>query len=248
MDREVVFAKTLEQIKKLAGEQGGFIQEEQVRDAFAELSLEEEQLQLVFDYLKKHRIGIGEPVDPEEYLTEEERDFLQGYLEEIEMLSQCSQGEKHAITLSAMAGDISAQKRLMEIYLNDVAQIARLYAGQGVYLEDLIGEGNVALTIGVEMLGSLEEPKEAQGMLSSMIMRAMEEFIQENAAQEKMDRRILEKVNLVTEKAKELSQALCRKVTKEELAQETGMSLKSIQDALRMSGFQIEYIENTERK
>ena len=246
MDREVVFAKTLEQIKKLAGEQGGFIQEEQVRDAFAELFLEEEQLQLVFDYLKKHRIGIGEPVDPEEYLTEEERDFLQGYLEEIEMLSQCSQGEKHAITLSAMAGDISAQKRLMEIYLNDVAQIARLYAGQGVYLEDLIGEGNVALTIGVEMLGSLEEPKEAQGMLSSMIMRAMEEFIQENAAQEKMDRRILEKVNLVTEKAKELSQALCRKVTKEELAQETGMSLKSIQDALRMSGFQIEYIENTQ--
>ncbi|HIW82248.1 MAG TPA: hypothetical protein H9742_12160 [Candidatus Acetatifactor stercoripullorum] len=246
MDREVVFAKTLEQIKKLAGEQGGFIQEEQVRDAFAELSLEEEQLQLVFDYLKKHRIGIGEPVDPEEYLTEEERDFLQGYLEEIEMLSQCSQGEKHAITLSAMAGDISAKKRLMEIYLNDVAQIARLYAGQGVYLEDLIGEGNVALTIGVEMLGSLEEPKEAQGMLSSMIMRAMEEFIQENAAQEKMDRRILEKVNLVTEKAKELSQALCRKVTKEELAQETGMSLKSIQDALRMSGFQIEYIENTQ--
>lgn len=246
MDREVVFAKTLEQIKKLAGEQGGFIQEEQVRDAFAELSLAEEQLQLVFDYLKKHRIGIGEPVDPEEYLTEEERDFLQGYLEEIEMLSQCSQGEKQAITLSAMAGDISAQKRLMEIYLNDVAQIARLYAGQGVYLEDLIGEGNVALTIGVEMLGSLEEPKEAQGMLSSMIMRAMEEFIQENAAQEKMDRRILEKVNLVTEKAKELSQALCRKVTKEELAQETGMSLKSIQDALRMSGFQIEYIENTQ--
>ncbi|WP_318709333.1 sigma-70 domain-containing protein [Candidatus Acetatifactor stercoripullorum] len=246
MDREVVFAKTLEQIKKLAGEQGGFIQEEQVRDAFAELSLEEEQLQLVFDYLKKHRIGIGEPVDPEEYLTEEERDFLQGYLEEIEMLSQCSQGEKHAITLSAMAGDISAKKRLMEIYLNDVAQIARLYAGQGVYLEDLIGEGNVALTIGVELLGSLEEPKEAQGMLSSMIMRAMEEFIQENAAQEKMDRRILEKVNLVTEKAKELSQALCRKVTKEELAQETGMSLKSIQDALRMSGFQIEYIENTQ--
>ena len=244
MDREVVFAKTLEQIKKLAGEQGGFIQEEQVRDAFAELSLEEEQLQLVFDYLKKHRIGIGEPVDPEEYLTEEERDFLQGYLEEIEMLSQCSQGEKHAITLSAMAGDISAKKRLMEIYLNDVAQIARLYAGQGVYLEDLIGEGNVALTIGVEMLGSSEEPKEAQGMLSSMIMRAMEEFIQENAAQEKMDRRILEKVNLVTEKAKELSQALCRKVTKEELAQETGMSLKSIQDALRMSGFQIEYIED----
>ena len=83
-------------------------------------------------------------------------------------------------------------------------------------------------------------------MLSSMIMRAMEEFIQENAAQEKMDRRILEKVNLVTEKAKELSQALCRKVTKEELVQETGMSLKSIQDALRMSGFQIEYIENTQ--
>jgi len=76
-----------------------------------------------------------------------------------------------------------------------------------------------------------------------MIMDAMEDYIQENASFEKADQKMVDKVNKVAEKAKELSEDLHRKVTVEELAQETGMSVKAIQDAVRMSGFQIEYIE-----
>lgn len=55
MNKEVLFAQTLEQVRKTAKEQGNCISEEQVKDAFAELDLSGEQLQMVFDYLLKHK-------------------------------------------------------------------------------------------------------------------------------------------------------------------------------------------------
>lgn len=244
MNKEVLFAKTLEQVRNLAKEQGNCVSEEQVQDAFAELELDNNQLQMVFDYLVKHKVGIGAPVNPDEYLSDEERDYLQDYLNELERLPNYNKGEIEAYTISAMAGETDAQHRLAEVYLKDVVEIAKLYAGQGVFLEDLIGEGNVALAFGTGMLGSLERPDEAQGMLAKMIMDAMEEYIAENASNEKMDQKIVNKVNQVSDKAKELTEDLHRKVTVEELAQETGMSVKAIRDAVRMSGFRIEYIED----
>lgn len=243
MNREILFAQTLEQVRKIAKEQGNCVSEEQVRDAFAALDFNNDQLQMVFDYLVKHKVGIGEPVNVDDYLTDEEKDYLQDYMNEIALLGDVRDGEKEAITLSAMAGDVSAQGRLTELYLKDVVDIAKLYAGQGVFLEDLIGEGNVALAMGVGMLGCLEHASEAQGMLIKMVMDAMEEYIAENAANEKADQKAVDKVNRVMEKAKELSEELRRKVTPKELSQESGLSLAQIMDAMRISGNAIEYIE-----
>ena len=45
----------------------------------------EAQMEMVFDYLRKHNVGIGEPGDQDAFMTEEERDYLQMYLDEIEV-------------------------------------------------------------------------------------------------------------------------------------------------------------------
>ena len=244
MNKEVLFAQTLEQVRKTAKEQGNCISEEQVKEAFAELDLNNEQLQMVFDYLLKRKIGIGQPMDPDEFLTEEEKDYLQEYLDEVAALPTYSDGEKLAFSIAAMAGETDAQQRLIELHLADVAEIAKLYAGQGVLLEDLVGEGNLALSFGVTMLGSLEKPDEVEGMLGKMIMDAMEEYIAEHAENSKIDKRVEDKGNKVADKARELAEELHRKVTTEELMEETGMSRKMIEDAIRMSGFKIEDIDN----
>jgi len=107
----------------------------------------------------------------------------------------------------------------------------------------LIGEGNVAVAVGVTMLGCLENASEAQGLLGKMIMDAMEDYIEENASNEKADQKVADKVNQVHDAAKELAEALNRKVTVEELVQETGMSRKKIMEAIRLSGDNMEYIE-----
>ena len=70
--KEVLFAQTLEKVRSLAKEQGNCVSEEQVREAFAEQDLDESQMQLVFDYLVKRKVGIGQPVDLDEYLTDDE--------------------------------------------------------------------------------------------------------------------------------------------------------------------------------
>lgn len=241
--QEILFAKTLEEVRKTAKEQGNCISEAQVQKAFEPLSLDEGQMQMVFDYLAERKVGIGEPVDLDDYLTDKEKNYLQNYLDELELLPQYSQGEKEAFTISAMAGEREAQKKLAEVYLKAVTQIAKLYTGQGVFLEDLIGEGNVALAYGTGMLGSLEKPSEAEGMLMKLVMDAMEEHIAENADKAKINQRVLEKVNKVLERAKQMSEELSRKVTVEELVAETGMTRKSIQDALRISGYKIKYID-----
>ncbi|MCM1049969.1 MAG: hypothetical protein NC433_16255 [Clostridiales bacterium] len=243
MNQEVVFAKTLEQVKKTAKEQGNCISKEQVEEAFAALELDNEKLNMVFDYLKQHKIGIGEPVNLDDYLSEDEVDYLQDYLNQLNELPEVSDGEQEAVTLSAMAGDTAAQNRLTQIFLPRVVEIAKLYTGQGVLLEDLIGEGNVALAMGVTMLGALENAAEAQGMLGKMIMDSMEELIAEDAGEAQKDKKIADRVNKVADKANELAQDLQRKVTVEELMNETGMSRKTILDALRITADKIEAIQ-----
>ncbi len=245
-ERELLFAKTLEQVVKLAKEQENIVSKEQVQEQFAVLALDEAQLQMVFDYLKAHKIGIGEPVDPDEYLTEEERDYLSMYLADLKLLEEVSEGEKEALTLSAMAGEQNAQKKLIEVYLPEVVEIAKLYAGQGVFMEDLIGEGNMALAQGVEMLGAAEHASEAQGLLGKMIMDAMEDFISENGAADDGGKAIASRADLLYKQAKELSESLLRKVTVEELAQEIEMDADEIRDLLQAMGGKMNYIETEE--
>ncbi len=239
-NQEIAFAQILEAVKKLAKEQGNCISEEQVKEAFKEISLEENQLALVFDYLKKHKIGIGEPADLDEYLSQEEIDYLEAYKKELEMLGTVSEGEKEALILSAMAGEKEAQNKLIHVYLPKVVEISKLYSGQGVFLEDLIGEGNVALTVGVAMLGSQENAAQAECVLIKMVMDAMEEMIEQTLMETDTDKKAAERVNKVADKARELAGELHRKVTIEELAKETGMSQKLVNDAMRISGYAIE--------
>ena len=180
MNKEVLFAQKLGEIRELAKEQGNYVTKEQVAESFSELEFQEDQFQMVYDYLTKHKIGIDEPVDLDEYLSEEEVDYLKMYEEELAAMEAVTDGQREAILVSAMAGETDAQKRLVEIYLPQVIEISKLYTGQGVYIEDLVGEGNLALAQGVTMLGCLEHAREAEGMLMKMVMDAMEELIQED--------------------------------------------------------------------
>lgn len=246
MNQEQLFAKTLEEVKSLAISQDRVVSKEQVEEAFGKIGMKPEELAPIYDYLKQKKIGIGEPVDPDEYLTKEDVDFLSEYLHEINLMPVLSQGEREAHFISAMAGDRMGKTKTIEILLPDIIDIAKLYTGQGVLLEDLIGEGNVALAAGVEMLGCLEKAEEVPGMLVKMAMNAMEELIRETENENKVDRKIVDKVNEVSNEARKLAETLNRKITVEELMEETSFTEKKIREAIRMSGNRIEYFEGTD--
>ena len=243
MDKELQFAKALQKVKELAKLSGNKISKAEVDEQFANLQMDEEQMQMVYEYLEKANIGVDKEIDTDALLTGEDTNYLQFYLEELKEIPTVTEGEKEAVTLSAMAGEEAAQAKLIEILLPEVVDFAKLYAGQGVLLEDLIGEGNVALTLGVTMLGCFENAKEALGALGKMIMDAMEELIVSYVAEDDVDQKIAERVNNIADKAKELAEALGRKVTQEELAEETEIDVEDIAEAIRFSAGQIEYLE-----
>lgn len=245
MREEQIFAKTLEELSALAKEQGNMLSEEQVTEAFdkAKLNLGEPQLEMIFAYLKNKKIGIGQPADPFDYMTQEEIDYLEEYLKAVQAGADVTDGVKEAVLLSAMAGDADAKHRMIEIFLPQVAEIKALRR-TGRFLEDLIGEGNVALTMAAEMLDCAQNAKEAEGTIASMIMEAMENYISENASEKKTGEMLAENANDILEKAEELSKELGRKVTVEELSEETGISKEKIRDAARITADHIEFLES----
>ena len=243
MNKELEFAKKLEVVRKLAKAQGNMLSKEQVEEAFGEIDITGVQLEPVFAYLKTKNIGIGEPMNIEEILTPEDKDYLTEYVESLKELPAFSDGEKRAYAMSAMAGESDGKLNMINLFLPQVVDIAKLYSGQGVLLEDLIGEGNVALATGVEMLGCLEDPEEVDGMLGKMIMDAMEDYIAENTEAKKADMQVVDKVNNISDQAKELAESLQRKITVEELAEETGINEEEIREAIKFSGNKIEYFE-----
>ena len=243
-NKEKEFAEILKYVTRTARENRNMITKEQVEMAFSELSLDESQLEMVYDYLRKHNIGVDEEAEISDNLTEEETNYLNDYMESLKGLNKLSEGEKEAVAMAAIAGDKEAQSRLIESYLPLVVDVARLYSEQGVYLEDLIGEGNVALTKGVTMLDAVGEPAEVEGFLYKLMLDAMERIIQENLAEDTGMQKVLTLVQEVADKAKELSEDLRRKVTVEELMEETGWDEEKIRSAIKFSGDNIEDLDS----
>lgn len=239
-----IFAKTLEQLKESARLQENMLTSEHITDAFGEWSLNDEQFALIHEYLKKNNIGIDEPGAVDENLTSEDVNFLEMYLDELKELPNVTDGEKRAIMMSALANDKMAQAKLVEIYLPEVVEISKLYAGQGALVEDLIGEGNVAVATAVTMLDCVENIDEVEGFIVKMVMDAMESYIGEDTDNRQIDENILNKVNEVNDKAKELYDSLLRKVTIKEVAQEMGIEEDEVKEAINFSANHIDYIEN----
>jgi RNA polymerase primary sigma factor len=243
---QFTFANTLEHLKETARLQENMLTSEQIREAFDEWNLSDEQITLINEYFNKNKIGIDEPGDTSGNLSEDDVNFMEMYLDELKGLSPVSDGEKRAVMMSALAGDGSAQDKLVEIFLPQVVEISKLYAGQGALVEDLIGEGNVAVASAVTMLDCVENIDEVEGFIAKMIMDAMEEFIGDDSDNRQIDEDVLEKVNTVNDKAQELYESYMRKVTVREVADELKITEDEVIEAIKFSANHIEYIDYNE--
>lgn len=242
---ELRFAEILKELKDTARLQGNLLTGEQIAEAFDAWQLGEEQMSLIYGYLRENHIGIDTPDEqPGERLSGEDAGFLSMYLHELKALPKASDGERRAVAMSAMAGDKDAQARLVELFLPQVVEISKLYAGQGALVEDLIGEGNVAAAAAAAMLDCVETVDEVEGFIGRLVMDAMERHIADNAGNRQTDEAVLERVNRVNDKARELYDSLMRKATVKEVAGELGIDEDAVREAVKLSVNNIAYIED----
>ncbi len=98
----------------------------------------------------------NKPSEPEREITQEQdsdsdlsnlaqSDSLRLYLREISRISLLSPARESYLAERAEQGDKDARNQLIEANLRLVVSIAKKYVGQGLSLEDLIGEGNIGL-------------------------------------------------------------------------------------------------------
>ncbi len=236
---EKQFKKALNEIKDLASLQGGFVSELQISECLPEIT--GEQKPLVFEFLKQSGIGINEPIDSGEDAPVE--GYLKFYLEELEDIVRVDESMKTLLLRDALRGDRIAKEKVINAYLPMVLDIAKLYAGQGVEMEDLIGEGNVALTAAVGNLECVETPEDADALIGKLIMNAMEAYVGIENDEEQMMEQVLADTAKVLDKARQMAEDMLRKVTVEELAGESGISKEEILQAAKIAKECADYIE-----
>lgn len=246
---EKQFREKLAEVTALARGQQMCVSREQLAEAFGDMIQGEEQEKLLLEYLGSQKIAVGDKADLDEFLSMEDKNYIREYVESLRAIEAMDKAQLEEVMLLATAGDALAQQRVLEQFLPQVAELAKLYAGQGPLIEDLIGEGNLALAGVTLQLGCLEVDEkedvweEVNGFLGKAMMDAMEALINEDANEKNVDEQVVEKVNKVADIAGELSGDMRRKVSPEEICANSDLTMDDVLEALRVSGNLIDTIE-----
>ena len=175
MEENIVkFEEKLKELLALGKKKKNILEIQEINEIFADMELEPEQMEKVFEYLEGQNIDVlringdvDDDDDLEVVITEEDEvdvekidlsvpdgisieDPVRMYLKEIGKVPLLSAEEEIELAKRMAEGDEDAKKRLAEANLRLVVSIAKRYVGRGMLFLDLIQEGNLGLIKAVE--------------------------------------------------------------------------------------------------
>lgn len=252
---EQQFRKTIIQIRALAKSQHESVSKEQVHSRFLPLNVSGDQFVLIYKYLTDEKIKLfeteAERLEADSFekrskgirTDAQDSEYLKMYIEELNNMDMPPEDERNSLIGEVLDSKERALEVLPVLYLRNVVDIARLYTGQGVAVEDLIGEGNVGVLTAAGMLDLCETVNEVDEFIIKTIMDSMESLIMERFNDSDFDSKVAKRVNDLNDKAKEMAEDLERLVTVEELVNELETDEEYIRETIRLSGNSIEYIK-----
>lgn len=167
--------------------------------------------------------------------TGEDSRYLQMYLEELDGLARVTEGERLALAMRLLAGEEEAFSGLLDATLYEVVDIAKSYRGRGVYLEDLIQEGNIALMQVLKEMTGRKKQEEPLAYIREYVRYAIASYIDEQSAGEDEEARIVAKLGLLHEAAKYMAKENGVLPSAEELADYTKLPVEEIEELARLS-------------
>ena len=241
MESKAEFLKKLNDLVTVVREKGNEITVSEVKTYFSGMDLNEEQIELVFDYLLTQKVVVkgyikmDMPVSEETQLvlTEDEEAYLKEYQEDLKAFKPVTEQEREELFKQMIAGDSHAKNRVVEMYLQDVIEIAKEMYHPEIFLGDLIQEGNVGLILGAEFVTDVET---AHQTITEQIRQSIRRLIEEHAELSSRDKKMVEKVSMLDEAITTLTEELGRKVTIDELAIYMGLTEDEIEDILKLTG------------
>ena len=246
----------LKEVLALAKKKKNVLDYQQVVDSFAELSLEDDQLDKIVEYLEHNgvdvlRITDDDEPDEEMLLAEEDEvdvenidlsvpdgvsieDPVRMYLKEIGKVPLLSAEEEIELAKKMEEGDEEAKKKLAEANLRLVVSIAKRYVGRGMLFLDLIQEGNLGLIKAVEKFDYRKGYKFST-YATWWIRQAITRAIADQARTIRIPVHMVETINKLIRVSRQLLQELGREPTPEEIAKEMNMPVDRVREILKIS-------------
>ena len=260
------FLIKLEGIRELAKASENVLSREQVDEYFADSELTEEQMKLVYDYLRSSAIAVTggaevkiadglvslrqrvkashtaeessseESSEEEDASEEEKKSALEIYLEEISEDQSIPENIELMLFKKAADGDIESRNILARAYLSEVCDLAGEYESEGMNAEDLVSEANMGLMLA---LGELEQMDSLAAYKASLI-NSVGKYLEEATSQMKEDRdrdnAVAAKVNHLSSAIRSLEDDLGKQVSIEEVSAFLDIPLEEIKEVLDLAG------------
>ena len=251
------FAEQLKNLVELGKKKKNVLEYQEISDFFADMPLEEEQMEKVLEYLDQNNVDVlritdDDDVDDEEIiLTDEDEvdvenidlsvpegvsieDPVRMYLKEIGKVPLLSAEEEIELAQRMEEGDQEAKKRLAEANLRLVVSIAKRYVGRGMLFLDLIQEGNLGLIKAVEKFDYRKGYKFST-YATWWIRQAITRAIADQARTIRIPVHMVETINKLIRVSRQLLQELGREPTPEEIAEEMNMPVDRVREILKIS-------------
>jgi RNA polymerase primary sigma factor len=158
-------------------------------------------------------------------------DSLRLYLREISRIALLSAQRELELAQRIRMGDRFARNALIEANLRLVVSIAKRYAGQGLALEDLVGEGNIGLIRAVTKFDP-DKGFRFSTYATWWIKQAITRSILEGTRAVRLPVYIMEEVMRVKRTTRQLYQELGREPTGEQIGERLGISGERVRELL----------------
>jgi RNA polymerase primary sigma factor len=158
-------------------------------------------------------------------------DSLQLFLTDAGRRKLLTAAEEVALAKRIERGDPAAKRRMIESNLRLVVSIARGYRGLGVPFLDLIQEGNIGLNRAVEKFDWRRGFKFST-YATWWIRQSVQRAVANQSQTIRIPVHVVERQQLLARAANRLETLLGRRATPDELAQETGLPIHHVEEAL----------------
>ena len=236
------FQNKLKEIQSVARENENSLTTVQIRDTFAGLELDKNQLLGVLKYLTSQGIQIEgmeetaaeetkEPEHKKVPLTPEEEAYLKNYLSELPELSI----DTNQAFAGLAEGDQEALQALAAHYMKETAKMAADMNAEEIFLADLIQEANLSLVQALGEAGTeLRDEKWLMGEVRKGLIRVLEEQTQRKFADDSLVARVEKLESAVRELNDDEDDKNAFSIN--ELAIILDMKVDEIRDVLRLTG------------
>jgi len=254
MDENIAkFTERLKELLAYAEKKKNVLEYQEVNDFFADMELDPQKIEKIYDYLEKHNVDVlrfseadeddlipdDGDINPEDLdLSIPEgvniEDPVRMYLKEIGKVPLLTAEEENELARRMEEGDESAKKRLAEANLRLVVSIAKRYVGRGMLFLDLIQEGNLGLIKAVEKFDYRKGFKFST-YATWWIRQAITRAIADQARTIRIPVHMVETINKLTRVQRQLLQELGREPTPEEIAEVMNISVDRVREIQKIS-------------